>query len=297
MNHLLTGPEDKDLHSKANPRSNVPYKKYKQQMAWRIDKVRQLLARGHSQDSISRELIVSQSTISRDIKLVRAQSTHPFDEHGNLTAEQTADLSLGVDELILNLWKIIDDSRTTPKLRIKAHLAMKEYYHLKIRLLAEGSTIQKNRADAGRTDLDIHNSLSRRWTKRILDKRLKHYFKIGFVASHFEMIDTLQSVQRILVRALNEESMKEGTGTEKNSKTMSRLSTSIAKNIQTLRILLLDTPYIDKIRKELAKEVESEKPSNKKIKKQVVPSSAAVVPEGYFNEKITDDEQDDDPVF
>jgi DNA-binding NarL/FixJ family response regulator len=63
--------------SKSNnsPRAHVTAIKYRKQMDWRRNKVRELLIRGYSQYAISSTLHISQSTISRDIDFVRNQTS------------------------------------------------------------------------------------------------------------------------------------------------------------------------------------------------------------------------------
>jgi DNA-binding NarL/FixJ family response regulator len=50
-----------------NKRAGISNTKYQNQVAWRRNKVKELLARGYTQYEISRELHMSQPTISRDI--------------------------------------------------------------------------------------------------------------------------------------------------------------------------------------------------------------------------------------
>ena len=53
--------------SKRNARANVTINKYKKQIQWRQNKVRELLTRGYSQKEISSILHISQPTVSRGI--------------------------------------------------------------------------------------------------------------------------------------------------------------------------------------------------------------------------------------
>lgn len=49
----------------------MSHNKYRKQVAWRREKVRTYLSRGHTQAMISTKLQLSQSTISRDISIIR----------------------------------------------------------------------------------------------------------------------------------------------------------------------------------------------------------------------------------
>lgn len=51
-----------------NLRSGTTAQKYRKQIAWRRNKVHQLLVKGHSQYEISNIMHISQPTIFRDIK-------------------------------------------------------------------------------------------------------------------------------------------------------------------------------------------------------------------------------------
>ena len=60
--------EEKDS---SPPFVGTTMKKYKKQMDWRRNKVRELFSRGYSQFEISNILYISQSTISRDINYIQ----------------------------------------------------------------------------------------------------------------------------------------------------------------------------------------------------------------------------------
>ena len=52
-------------------RSGLTLNKYRNQIAWRRNKVKELLVRGYAQYEISNTLDLSQPTISRDIDFIR----------------------------------------------------------------------------------------------------------------------------------------------------------------------------------------------------------------------------------
>ena len=67
--------EDSSSTSQKNPRAEITHKKYRKQIDWRRNKVRELLIRGYSQYEISNTLHLSQPTVSRDIGFIRKQNT------------------------------------------------------------------------------------------------------------------------------------------------------------------------------------------------------------------------------
>ena len=68
-----------------NPRAEITHKKYRKQIDWRRNKVRELLIRGYSQYEISNTLHLSQPTISRDIDFIRKQNNSAAKEKTLLT--------------------------------------------------------------------------------------------------------------------------------------------------------------------------------------------------------------------
>jgi DNA-binding NarL/FixJ family response regulator len=67
-----------------NARAGVTLSKYRNQMAWRRNKVKELLARGYRQYDIANTLHISQPTISRDIHYIRIEmrkNAENYDKH------------------------------------------------------------------------------------------------------------------------------------------------------------------------------------------------------------------------
>ena len=91
-----------------NPRAEITHKKYRKQIDWRRNKVRELLIRGYSQYEMSNTLHLSQPTISRDIGFIRKQNTSA-EKRKNLAYryyfEQQNALD-GLGELMKHLWLI-----------------------------------------------------------------------------------------------------------------------------------------------------------------------------------------------
>jgi predicted transcriptional regulator len=95
--------------------------------------VRELLIRGYYQYEISNSLHISQPTISRDINIIRNQNSSEA-KRKNLAYryyyEQQNCLD-GVQELMKNLWLIIDSPRIVVKEQMKAmNLIMQCYYEI-----------------------------------------------------------------------------------------------------------------------------------------------------------------------
>jgi predicted transcriptional regulator len=120
-----------------NARAEITHKKYRKQIDWRRNKVRELLIRGYSQYEISNTLHISQPTISRDIGFIRKQ---------NISAEKRKNLAYryyyeqqnaldGVGELMKNLWLIIDNPKIEVKERMKAMNLIMHCYYMRSKLL------------------------------------------------------------------------------------------------------------------------------------------------------------------
>jgi predicted transcriptional regulator len=120
-----------------NPRAEITHKKYRKQIDWRRNKVRELLIRGYSQYEMSNTLHLSQPTISRDIDFIRKQNTSA-EKRKNLPYryyfEQQNALD-GVGELMKNLWLIIDNPKIEVKERMKAMNLIMHCYYMRSKLL------------------------------------------------------------------------------------------------------------------------------------------------------------------
>ncbi|MGI8833821.1 MAG: hypothetical protein ACR2IS_14445 [Nitrososphaeraceae archaeon] len=127
------------------------------------------------------------------------------------------------------------------------------------------------------------------WTRRKLEKILKYHTQIGFAADHFEMIDQIKSVQAILSRALHDESSK--VGPDENVIGICRLSSSILRNTEFLRVLILDTPLIATMKKAMDNARQTKILNGNQVTRKPDPSEA-VVPDGYFTGGKIIDEDD-----
>lgn len=135
-----TNGKDKEIE---NLRDKNKLKNNKKQIEWRRNKVRQLLLRGNTQSDISRALHISQPTISRDIDYIKSKYITNSKNTYKRLSEEYINISLGVDEMIKNSWKIVDDNRTNVKSRLKAMSVIKECYKYKTEMLGTERTLNQ----------------------------------------------------------------------------------------------------------------------------------------------------------
>ena len=102
--------------------------KYRNQMAWRRNKVRELLARGYAQYEISNTLHISQPTISRDIHYLKKERLKTERNYGQRLFSTYESNLLGYEEVVKKLWSIVDSGKTDDKQRIKAITLINECY-------------------------------------------------------------------------------------------------------------------------------------------------------------------------
>ena len=124
-----------DNNPSNNKRAGLSATKYQNQIAWRRNKVKELITRGYTQFEISRELHISQSTISRDILFLEKgfeKSPKNYSKRLYSTFESTM---MGYDELIKKLWSIIDSKNTDDKEKIKAITLLAQYYRQRLELI------------------------------------------------------------------------------------------------------------------------------------------------------------------
>ena len=92
----------------------------------------------------------------------------------------------------------------------------------------------------------------------MLEKRLTNHARVGYALGHFQVIDQIKGVQKILFQTLLEESSKPSE--KKNLFAMSRLASNLLDNINALRTLNLDAPFVAAFKAEIDK-VKSSKAS------------------------------------
>jgi predicted transcriptional regulator len=118
-----------------NPRSGVTLNKYRNQIAWRRSKVKELLTRNYVQYEIANLLHISQPTISRDIKYIQKEIKKTTENYGEHLFETYRNTLLGIDEAIKKLWTIVDSPKTEAKEKVKAITLIREYYRERLNLV------------------------------------------------------------------------------------------------------------------------------------------------------------------
>jgi predicted transcriptional regulator len=116
-------------------RAGVTLSKYRNQMAWRRNKVKELLARGYQQYDIANTLHTSQPTISRDIHYILMEMRKSAENYDKHRFEVYRNNLLGLDEMIKKLWTIADSPKSDSKEKIKAIVLIGEYYRERLQLI------------------------------------------------------------------------------------------------------------------------------------------------------------------
>ena len=84
-----------------------------------------------------------------------------------------------------------------------------------------------------------------------LQQRLTNHARVGYALSHFRVIDQIEATQKILFQTLLEESSK--SVERKNLFAISRLASNLLDNVQALRTLNLDAPFVAALKAEIDK--------------------------------------------
>jgi predicted transcriptional regulator len=133
-------------------RGGVTLSKYRNQMAWRRNKVKELLARGYRQYDIANTLRISQPTISRDIHYIQNEMRKSAENYDKHRFEVYRNNLLGLDEIIKKLWTIADSPRTHSKEKIKAIVLIGEYYRERMQLIRNEPGLIKEMKDRERLE-------------------------------------------------------------------------------------------------------------------------------------------------
>jgi predicted transcriptional regulator len=128
-----------------NKRAGLSSAKYQNQIAWRRNKVKELITRGYTQFEISRELHISQPTISRDIHYLEKELSKSRENYGKRLFSTYESTLLGYDEMIKKLWSIIDSKNTDDKDRIKAITLLAQYYRQRMELIKSEPDLLSNK--------------------------------------------------------------------------------------------------------------------------------------------------------
>jgi predicted transcriptional regulator len=125
-------------------RAGVTLSKYRNQMAWRRNKVKELLARGYQQYDIANTLHISRPTISSDIHYIQKEMRKRAENYDKHRFEVYRNNLLGLDEMIKKLWTIADSPKTDIKEKIKAIVLIGQYYRDRLDLIRhEPALIEK----------------------------------------------------------------------------------------------------------------------------------------------------------
>jgi predicted transcriptional regulator len=116
-------------------RAGVTLSKYRNQIAWRRNKVKELLARGYQQHDIANTLQISQPTISRDIHYIQIEIRKSAENYDKHRFELYRNNLLGLDEMIKKLWTVADSPKTGSKEKLKAIVLIGEYYRERLQLI------------------------------------------------------------------------------------------------------------------------------------------------------------------
>ena len=92
--------EDFPTTTQKNARAEITHKKYRKQIDWSRNKVRELLIRGHNQFEISNILNISQPTVSRDINYIQAQIQKRNKHYGNELLQAYHNTLAGLNEIV-----------------------------------------------------------------------------------------------------------------------------------------------------------------------------------------------------
>ena len=121
--------------SASQSRTGKTLNKYRKQMAWRRNKVRELLTRGYAQYEIANTLHISQPTISRDVHYIQKEIEKNKRNYGERLFEVYHNSLQGLDEVIKKLWTIIDSSKTDEKEKMKAINLIMQCYKEKFEMI------------------------------------------------------------------------------------------------------------------------------------------------------------------
>jgi len=126
-----------EISKSTSQRATLLQKSNRKQIDWRRNKVRELLIRGYSQYEISTTLHISQPIISRDIDFIRnpTNSAVKIKDVAHLYYYELQNGLDAVQELMKNLWLIIDNPKIEVKEKMKAMNLMLHCYYTRFKLL------------------------------------------------------------------------------------------------------------------------------------------------------------------
>ena len=96
----------------------------------------------------------------------------------------------------------------------------------------------------------------------MLEQRLSEHARVGFALNHFNHIRSLENIQKILFQTVIDEYSKPPE--ERNLFAISRITGNMLQNIQFLRQLNVDVPFVSQMKAESNKAKEHQQRPNRK---------------------------------
>ena len=105
----------------------------------RLSKIISLYSRGRTQSEIAKELGVDQSTISRDLQLLKQEAKRNIEKYLNedILMEYLRYIA-GSNEVTRKLWEIVQDEHVTSKTKIPALSLLMQSYNKRLEVLIGG---------------------------------------------------------------------------------------------------------------------------------------------------------------
>jgi predicted transcriptional regulator len=105
----------------------------------RLSKIISLYSRGRTQSEIAKELGVDQSTISRDLQLLKQEAKRNIEKYLNedILMEYLRYIA-GSNEVTRKLWEIVQDEHVTSKTKISALSLLMQCYNKRLEVLIGG---------------------------------------------------------------------------------------------------------------------------------------------------------------
>ncbi len=131
-----------------------------------------------------------------------------------------------------------------------------------------------------------------------LQERLINHARVGYALSHFQIIDKIQGIQKILFQTLLEESSKPKE--KKNLFAISRLSSNLMDNFQALRTLNLDAPFVAAYKMEIDKVKNLKRLEEQTVVREPDPTALTIPMDsicGKPQESTPEERAEDRPVF
>ena len=120
--------------------------KEQEAIEWRRSQVISLRAKGYNQTTIAKKVGFSEPTISKDIAWINEQAQNNLKTHlETRLIIETEKIISGLEEILLDTWKDLDNNERTLSLRDKlsCRSLLKELYQTKLNILTSAPVIQR----------------------------------------------------------------------------------------------------------------------------------------------------------